>query len=163
PALLAVLGDRVDLLRVRPRRKRFRTQGSGAWRRWANRVTAHPILSLVLASAPLLYLAWQSTHLDTSMPRGDWLPKGSASVRAYHRLEAMGRENLIHSLRVVLDFPKGVTIETPQGWDAARRLYEKLKADPRVMRVQCLPGLGMLNRPDGLRFLPLLPPAVRQT
>jgi putative drug exporter of the RND superfamily len=163
PALLAVLGDRVDLLRVRPRRKRFRTQGSGAWRRWAHRVTAHPILSLVLASAPLLFLAWQSLHLDTSMPRGDWLPKGSESVRAYHRLEAMGRENLIHSLRVVLDFPKGVTIETPQGWDAARRLFEKLKADPRVMRVQCLPGLGMLNRPDGLRYLPLLPPAVRQT
>ncbi|MFY9550960.1 MAG: MMPL family transporter [Thermoanaerobaculia bacterium] len=84
-------------------------------------------------------------------------------MRAYHRLEAMGRVNLIHSLRVVLDFPSGVTIETPEGWEAAKRLYEKLKADPRVTRVQCLPGLGMLNRPDGLRFLPLLPPAVRQT
>jgi len=163
PAVLAMLGTHVDFLRVRPKRRKFRARGSGTWRRWAHGVIAHPLISLVLASAPLLLLAWQSTRLDTQMPRGDWLPKGSESVRAYQRLQAMGRENLIHSLRVVLDFPRGVTIETPEGWNAAKRLYEKLKADPRVTRVQCLPGLGMLNRPDGLRFLPLLPPAVRQT
>jgi RND superfamily putative drug exporter len=63
----------------------------------------------------------------------------------------------------VLDLPKGVTIETPEGWEAARQLFERLRVDPRVERVQCLPGLTTLNRPDGLRFLPLVPPAVRRT
>src|SRR5262245_42133004 len=163
PAILAMLGHHVDALRVRPKRRTFRAVGSGAWRRWAHRVIARPLLWLLAASAPLLLLAAQALRLDTSLPKGDWLPKGSESVRAYHRLEAMGRVNLIHSLRVVLDFPKGVTFDSPEGWEAAKRLFERLKADKRVERVQSLPSLGMLNRPDGLRFLPLLPPAVRQT
>ena len=41
------------------------------------------------------------------------------------------------------------------------RLFAALRKDPRVERVQCLPGL--MDRPDGLRYLPLLPPAVRRT
>jgi len=121
------------------------------------------VLALVVTSAPLLLLALQTRRLDTEMPKGDWLPKGSESVHAYHLLESMGRANIIHSLRVVLDFPKGVSIESPDGWEAARRLFERLRVDPRVERVQSLPGLTILDRPDGLKFLPLVPPAVRRT
>jgi putative drug exporter of the RND superfamily len=163
PAVLAILGPRIDVLRVRPKRPALRTRGSDAWRSWGYKVISRPLLSLVLASVPLLLLASQALRLNTEMPAGDWLPKGSESVRAYHLLDAMGRANLIHSLRVVLDFPSGVTIESPEGWAAARRLFERLRADKRVESVQSLPGLRLLDRPDGLRFLPLVPPAVRRT
>jgi len=163
PAILSMLGRRVDLVRIRRRIPSERKRGSEAWRRWGHRVIKRPLLALIVTSAPLLLLAFQTRRLDTEMPRGDWLPQGSESVRAYHLLETMGRANIIHSLRVVLDFPKGVTIESPEGWEAARRLFEKLKADHRVERVQCLPGLAVLNRPDGLTFLPLVPEAVRRT
>ena len=163
PAVLAILGPRVDALRVRPKRTAVRAKGSDAWRRWGHRVISRPLLALVLASAPLVLLSAQALRLNTEMPAGDWLPKGSESVRAYHLLDAMGRANLIHSLRVVLDFPPGVTIESPEGWAAAGRLFTRLRADPRVESVQSLPGLRLLNRPDGLRYLPLVPPAVRRT
>jgi len=163
PAILSMLGRRIDILRIRRRIASERKRGSEAWRQWGHRVIRWPLVALVVASAPLLLLALQTRRLETEMPLGDWLPKGSESVRAYHALEGMGRVNLIHSLRVVLDFPKGVTIESPEGWDAARRLHDRLRADPRVERVQSLPGLNVLNRPDGLRFLPLVPPAVRRT
>ena len=53
---------------------------------------ARPVLYLVLASAPLLWLAAQARRLDTVLPAGDWLPKGSESVRAYHALGEMGRQ-----------------------------------------------------------------------
>ncbi|MFY9550959.1 MAG: MMPL family transporter [Thermoanaerobaculia bacterium] len=53
PAVLATLGPHVDSLRVRPRRRTYRAVGSGAWRRWAHGVIARPVVSLVLASAPL--------------------------------------------------------------------------------------------------------------
>jgi putative drug exporter of the RND superfamily len=163
PAVLSMLGRRIDVLRIRRRIASERKRGSEAWRRWGRRVIRRPLLALVVTSAPLLILALQTRRLETEMPLGDWLPKGSESVRAYHALEEMGRVNIIHSLRVVLDFPKGVTIDSEQGWDAARRLYQRLAADPRVERVQSLPGLPALDRPDGLKFLPLVPPAVRRT
>jgi RND superfamily putative drug exporter len=163
PALLSMLGHRIEALRMRPRRPAREASGSEAWRRWGRKVISRPVLALVVASAPLLLLSLQARRLDTVVPAGDWLPKGLESVRAYHRLQAMGRDNVIHSLRVVLHFPPGVTIESPQGWMAALRFFEKARADERVERVQCLPGLENMDQPEGLWFLPLVPPEVRQT
>ncbi len=161
PVLLSLLGRRIDSLRIRRPSPTRAAEGSQAWRRWGRRVTNRPVLALVLASAPLLLLAAQSRRLATAMPLGDWLPKGSESVRAYHALDTMGRSNLIHSLRVVLDLPPGVKLDSEEGWNAAVRLFQKLRADPRFERIQCLPAI--FDRPDGLRFLPLLSPAVRRT
>ncbi len=161
PAVLAQLGRRIDWLRIRRASPARASEGSDSWRRWGRRITRWPVLALVVASAPLLVLAAQARRLDTGIPFGDWLPKGSESVRAYHALQTMGRENLIHSLRVVLDLPPGVKLDSEEGWDAAVRLYRKLKADDRFERIQCLPAI--FDRPDGLRFLPLLSPAVRRT
>ena len=162
PALLSLLGPRIDALRIRrPNGRRARRAAPRRWRRWGSRVTGRPVLALVLASAPLLLLAAQARGSRTAMPLGDWLPKGSESVRAYHALDTMGRSNLIHSLRVVLDLPPGVKLDSEEGWTAAVRLFEKLRKDPRFERVQCLPAI--FDRPDGLRFLPLLSPAVRRT
>ena len=161
PALLSLIGRRIDVLRVRRPSPTRAASGSRAWRRWGHRVTRRPVLALLVVSAPLLLLAAQSRRLATAMPLGDWLPGGSESVRAYHALDAMGRSNLIHSLRVVLDLPPGVKLDSEEGWSAAVRLFQKLKADGRFERIQCLPAI--FDRPDGLRFLPLLSPAVRRT
>jgi putative drug exporter of the RND superfamily len=161
PALLWLLGRRIDWLRIRRPRPTSAASGSEAWRRWGARVTRRPVIALVAASAPLLVLALQARRLTTATPLGDWLPKGSESVSAYHALADMGRDNLVHSLRVVLDFPPGVHIDSEEGWNGAMRLFQKLRQDGRFERVQCLPAI--FDREDGLRFLPLLSPAVRRT
>src|SRR5262249_12173992 len=143
---------------ARPGRAAF---GSEAWRRWGRRVVSRPVIALVLVSAPLLLLAAEARRLDTVMPQGDWLPRGTEAVEAYHRLDAMGRSNVIHSLRVVLDLPAGVKLQSPEGWAAASRLFERLRADPHVESVQCLPGI--VKRPeDGFRYLSMVVPAVRR-
>jgi putative drug exporter of the RND superfamily len=161
PALLWLLGRRIDWLRIRRPSPARAASGSAAWRRWGARVTRRPVIALVAASAPLLVLALQARRLTTATPLGDWLPKGSESVSAYHALAGMGRDNLVHSLRIVLDFPPGVHIDSEEGWNGAMRLFDKLRQDGRFERVQCLPAI--FDRPDGLRFLPLLAPAVRRT
>ena len=159
PAVLSLLGRRIDVLRLRAARPGQAASGSEAWRRWGRQVVSRPVLALTLASAPLLVLAAEARRLDTVMPKGDWLPRGTEAVEAYHRLDAMGRSNVIHSLRVV-DFPPGVTLESPEGWAAAWRLFERLRADPHVESVQCL--RGSLKRPeDGGRYLSMVVPAVR--
>ncbi len=47
-------------------------------------IVAHPWLALSLAGVPLLLLALQATHLDTSVPKGNWLPESAESVQALH-------------------------------------------------------------------------------
>ena len=68
PAILSMLGPRIDALRIRRKRPASERGGSEAWRRWGHRVTKRPVLALVLASAPLLCLAAQATRLGTAMP-----------------------------------------------------------------------------------------------
>jgi RND superfamily putative drug exporter len=94
------------------------------------------------------------------MPRGDWLPPGSEAVEAYHRLKAMGRANVIHAIRVVLDLPPGVTLESEAGWAAATRLYEKLSADSRAERVECLVSIVKGRDP---KYLALVAPGIRRS
>jgi RND superfamily putative drug exporter len=161
PSVLSLLGPRIEGLRVRRVAPDRSARGSNAWRRWGHLVISRPLLALTLASAPLLLLAAQAGRLDTVMPHGDWLPQGSESVRAYHSLEAMGRSNVMHSLRVVLDFPSGVTLDSPLGWTAAGNLLERLRADRRVERVQCLPAI--LGGPRGVLLLPMVPPGIRRS
>ncbi len=158
PAVLSLLGRNVDRLRIRPNRPERAGEGSDGWRRWGRKVTARPLLALVLTSAPLILLAVQGLRLDTTVPRGDWLPRGTEAVEAYLRLKQMGRANIIHTLRVVLDFPKGVTLESPAGWAAATRLHEKLAADKGVERVE---SLVSLVRGRDSKYLALVPPGVR--
>jgi putative drug exporter of the RND superfamily len=161
PAVLSLLGPRIEALRVRRIALVRSARGSEAWRRWGLRVISRPVLALTVVTVPLLVLAAQAARLDTAMPRGDWLPRGSESVRAYHSLETMGRSNVMHSLRVVLDFPEGVTLDSPLGWTAAGGLLERLRADRRVDRVQCLPAI--LAGPEGVLLLPMVPAGIRRS
>ncbi len=160
PAVLSLLGPHIDRLRVRPERPGAAAAGSAGWRRWGRRVTSRPLLALCVTSAPLLVLAMQGRRIDTTMPRGDWLPRGTEAVEAYHRLGAMGRANIVHSIRVVLDFPAGVTLESDAGWAAVTRLHEKLSAQSGSERVESLPGVLKGRDPS---YLAALSPGIRRS
>src|SRR5246500_4154634 len=87
PAVLALLGQRINAGRMpfTPRLDADRPGRTGnRWRKWGKVIVAHPWLALFLAGSPLLLLAWQAKRLDTSVPKGDWLPGSAESVRALH-------------------------------------------------------------------------------
>ena len=107
------------------------------WRQWGRVIVAHPWLALLLAGAPLLLLAWQATRLDTSLPKGNWLPQSTESVHALHTLEQMDRAGVVQSLRVIVELPAdaGSISQTDVGWNAIDRLSKRLASDPRCARV----------------------------
>lgn len=151
PGLLAWLGPRVDLGRVRAHRD---PMTGVAWRRWGGWVARHPLVVLVASGAPVGWLALQALRLDTELPRGDWLPPAMESARAVHDLQAMGRSNVIQTVRVILELPPGVTTGSRAGWEATRRLSDALAADSRTARVRSLPALeGPKWRPTALAFM----------
>jgi putative drug exporter of the RND superfamily len=149
PAALALLGPRINAGRMpfTPRLDADRAARTGnRWRKWGKAIVAHPWLALFLAGAPLLLLAWQTTRLDTSVPKGDWLPESAESVHALHTLEQMDRAGIVYSLRVIVELPKDSIAQTDAGWNTLDRLTKRLASDPRCARVISITTIAEGNR-----------------
>ncbi len=149
PAVLALLGRRINAGRMpfTPRLDSDRAARTGnRWRRWGKVIVAHPWLALLLAGTPLLLLAWQVTHLDTSLPKGDWLPESAESVHALHTLEQMDRAGVVYSIRVIVELPVDSIAQTDAGWDALDRLTKRLASDPRSARVISITSIAESDR-----------------
>jgi putative drug exporter of the RND superfamily len=149
PAALVLLGPRIDLGRM-PFTAKLDAQRAARtgnrWRQWGKTIVAHPWLALLVAGTPLLLLAWQVRRLDTSLPRGDWLPQAAESVHALHTLERMDRGGVVESLRVIVELPSDSIAQTDAGWDALDRLSKRLASDPRCDRVISITTLAQNNR-----------------
>jgi putative drug exporter of the RND superfamily len=149
PAVLGLLGPRIDAGRMpfTPKLDAQRAAHTGnRWRRWGKVVVAHPWLALLLAGVPLLLLAWQTTRLDTSLPKGDWLPESAESVHALHTLEQMDRAGVVYSMRVIVELPADSIAQTDAGWNALDRLSKRLASDPRCTRVISITTIAEGNR-----------------
>ncbi len=149
PAILALLGQRIDGGRLPFAAKldvhRAACTGN-RWRQWGRSIVAHPWLALFLAAIPLLLLAWQARRLDTSLPRGDWLPQAAESVHALHTLEQMGRAGVVESMRVIVELPADSIAQSDAGWNAVDRLSKQLANDHRCYRVISITTLAEGNR-----------------
>jgi RND superfamily putative drug exporter len=149
PAVLALLGPRINAGRMpfTPKLDPHRAERTGRrWRQWGRVIVAHPWLALFLAGAPMLLLAWQATRLDTSLPRGNWLPQAAESVHALHTLEQMDRAGVVQSLRVIVELPTDSIEQTDTGWNALDRLTKELARDPRCARVISITTIAEGNR-----------------
>jgi RND superfamily putative drug exporter len=149
PAVLALLGPRIDAGRMpfTPKLDAHRAARTGIrWRNWGKVIVAHPWLALVLAGAPLLLLAWQATHLDTSLPKVDWLPESAESVHALHSLEHTDQAGVVYSMRVIVELPTDSIAQTDAGWNAIDRLSKRLASDPRCTRVISITTIAEGNR-----------------
>ncbi len=149
PAVLAVLGPRINAGRFPflARLDAHRAARTGnRWRHWGKVIVAHPWLAILLAGAPLLLLAAQAARLDTSVPKGDWLPPAAESVHALHTLERMDRAGIVYSLRVILELPTDSIAQTDSGWNTLDRFTKRLASDPRSDRVISITTMAESNR-----------------
>jgi putative drug exporter of the RND superfamily len=156
PAVLALLGTRINLGRLpfTPKLDEHRAARTGKrWRQWGKVIVARPWLALLVAGTPLLLLAWQVRRLDTSLPRGDWLPAAAESVHALHTLVHMDRDGVVQSLRVIVELPTDSIAQTDAGWNVLDRLSKRLASDPRCARVISITTVTDSNR-DSLLNLP---------
>ena len=149
PAVLGLLGRRIDAGRLpfTPKLDLDRSTQTGVrWRRWGRTIVAHPWLALLIAGTPLVLLAWQAKHLDTSIPSGDWLPKSAESVQALHTLEPMDRTGIVYSMRVVFELPNDSVTQTEAGWNALNRVTKQIEGDPRCDRVISIATIASGNQ-----------------
>jgi putative drug exporter of the RND superfamily len=89
PALLAVLGDRVNALRLPFTKRRQLTQGSidSRWGRLAGMVVRRPLAWAVASGLLLIALATPALGMKTALPGIEGLPDDLRVVDAYQRLQ----------------------------------------------------------------------------
>jgi uncharacterized membrane protein YdfJ with MMPL/SSD domain len=88
PALLAVLGDRLDRGRLRiGRRRRRRAAQNRMWAAVLDRALGRPWLTATLAAGVLVVLALPALRLHTAMPSATDLPHDVAALRTYDRVQ----------------------------------------------------------------------------
>ena len=145
PALLAVLGSRVDRLGlpwVRP------GGGGGFWRGLAGWVMDHPALVLIPSLAALILMAAPFTHIRLANGDVDMLPTRLEARQGYDRLLSDFPGHDQNTFGVVLDYAEGSPL-TPARIATAYRLSRRLARLPGVLRVtgplDLDPSLGLAD------------------
>jgi RND superfamily putative drug exporter len=127
PALLSLLGDRIDAGRLRGRRLSVRRAEHTAWWRFAHRVSARPLPYLLAGTAVLLALAAPALQMETGFPDAGDDSTDTTHRRAYDLLAEGFGPGINGPLLVVAD------LQSP-GVDAEGipALTEQITADPGI-------------------------------
>ena len=130
PALLSLLGDRIDAGRVRGRRRTAAPLEATASWRWAHRIAARPWPYLVVGTVLLLTLAAPSLSLRLGWPDAAGSPKSTGERQAYDLLAEGFGPGVNGPLVVVADL-RG----TGLGAADLPALARSIAADPGVAEV----------------------------
>jgi putative drug exporter of the RND superfamily len=127
PALLFLLGDRIDKGRL-PRRARAAAPAQGgAWWRFAHRVSGRPWPYLLAATAVLLALATPALRMQTGFPDAGDEPTTTPHRRAYDLLASGFGPGVNGPLLIVADLRA-----TGLDRQDVAALIERLAADPGI-------------------------------
>ena len=167
PALLAILGPRINFLRlpyVHPERT---SVGTGLWHRLANAVMARPWRTLLPIVAFLLVLGSPFLGIRVGLSGADTLPHDSESRRGQHILDDQFPQSSAYPMVVVLDYAKGSPL-TKERIGEMYDLSRWLESRPGVKKVDSVvdPDSNISRRQyQQLLSGPKehLPPEVRET
>ena len=142
PALLAVLGPRVDAGRV----LRPRDRPSGLWRRIANVVMRHPVLVLSVTLVALLAAGTPFLRLNIAVPDVRLLPPDVEAHATLRELEEHIPDRAATRIAVVVRFP-GAPLSTPDRVGALYDLSRRIATIPGVTSVQSvMEAVPLLDR-----------------
>lgn len=161
PALLSLLGPRIDAGRVR---RPMKKEGSGAWHAVAVWVMKHPILVLLPTLAFLLTLGTPFLRLQLAATDVTVLPAETEARQGFDLLQAQFPAQAGNRLMVMVDFAKGSPLEPERIgalYDASRRIAKLpgvrgvesiVDLDPRMDRAtyQQLASMPEAMRPPEL-------------
>ncbi|HEY8869754.1 MAG TPA: MMPL family transporter [Candidatus Limnocylindrales bacterium] len=131
PALLAMVGDRIDALSIR--RVTVAADGDGPWARLAHRVMRRPVAVLIPTLTFLLVLGLPFLHVRFNAPDETILPASVPSRIAYNLLAKDFGEGAFAPLEIAVRTTGPAT--GPANVALLYQYSRRLAADPRVARV----------------------------
>jgi putative drug exporter of the RND superfamily len=149
PAMLAIVGVRIDALAVR--RVVPRDDPNGPWARLARRVMHHPVAVLVPTLAVLVVLGSPFLHVRFNSPDSTILPASVPSRAAFDRLATTFGEGEFAPIALAIRTSGPAT--TPANVAALYDYSRRLAADPRIRRVDSLVDVDPRLRLDQYQLL----------
>ena len=149
PALLAIVGSRIDALAIR--RVVPRDDPNGPWARLARRVMSHPVAVLIPTLGLVLLLGSPFLHVRFNSPDSTILPASVPSRSAFDRLATAFGEGEFAPIAIAIrtDGPATSPVNVAALFDYSRRLA----ADPRVRRVDSLVDVDPRLRKEQYQLL----------
>jgi RND superfamily putative drug exporter len=128
PAMIGLLGDRVEALRL-PLPRAFRSAGrtSGWWNGVTRLVTRRPLASFAVAGALLLLAAAPTLRMNAGFAGIETLPERLESRQGFRILQRDFDYGVVSSTRIVVDGD----LRAPATQAALRELRAALDADPK--------------------------------
>jgi putative drug exporter of the RND superfamily len=147
PALLALLGERIDWPRWLARRLAW-YHGRRLWVWWARTIGRRPGMTLLVGLVLLGMLVLPVRHIRIGLPARDWWPAATEAGQGAMVLERMGVGGVIQPIHVVIELPAGRHFSDATELRGLRTLSDSLRADPRVRSVKSIvalkPGMSLL-------------------
>jgi putative drug exporter of the RND superfamily len=103
PAVLALMGDKVDALRIRGRRRGAQQRRGRFWNRITGTVMGRPIVSLILAAGVLVVAALPYFGINEGFAGVSTLPDEAKSKQAFLILESEFSGGLGSPVEIVID------------------------------------------------------------
>ncbi len=152
PAVLALLGPKVNLLPVpfigRFRIKTHDASKDGFWEFITQKVTKHPVISIVAIAVPMIVLTIFYFDIKTGINGVDAYPEGAQTREAFFVLEENFSFGLVNPVEIVIDGD----VNSPEVQGAIQRLNETLSNDPRFP----LPPIPTVSPAGDLGLLTLI-------
>jgi RND superfamily putative drug exporter len=146
PAILALMGDKVNALRVRRKAGRVEA-GTGFWDRATRIVMARPVVSLALGAGLMILLAIPYFSIHTGTAGVSTLPDEIESKRAFILLEENFAGGLSQPVQIVIDGE----VASPEVQSALSDLEAALSTDDRFGQA----GELEVNEAGDLAVLPV--------
>jgi len=143
PAVLSLLGSRVNSLRLAELWRRIRRRpvttaerGPGLWHRLALAVMARPIVVLIPVLAFILLAGSPFLRLRLANGDVDMLPPSAESRAAYHTLLEQFPNQDLNQFQIVVQYTSGADPLSADNVSALYDLSRRIAAVPGVLRVQ---------------------------
>jgi RND superfamily putative drug exporter len=137
PALLGVLGHRVNWL---PLRRRRRAPGMSFWSRSAEVVMRHPVLVILLVAVLLATLLYPVTHMKVGIPEASVLPEKYESRAGDDILKNSFEYATLNPMQIVATLPEDPW--SAEGLADVKELGERVQNTSEVSRVESLYTVG---------------------
>jgi RND superfamily putative drug exporter len=137
PALLGVLGHRVNWL---PVRRRGRAVGAGFWSRSAEVVMRHPFVVILLVATLLATLLYPVTHMKVGIPEASVLPEKYESRAGDDILKQNFEYAALNPMEIVATLPDDPL--SAEGLAEAKALGESIQRTGEVASVESVYTVG---------------------
>ena len=135
PALLAVMGRKVNRWRVVPRSvlKRRAQTTAGAWTRLAHSIMRHPVLYATVSAGIMLALAYPATQISLTGGDNRGVPKTTEATKGLALLEATLGPGALAPNQIEVDTGRPGGAYSGASIDTQRRFIGLVRRDPAVV------------------------------